>query len=82
MGGQALLQSEDVPFIDLNEMIARRYDELGPERVRAALFFGDERTYSHQPRRREPKLNAGIVVSLLRGLKKNPLAPYLTETTR
>ena len=58
-------QSEDVPFIDLNEMIARRYDDLGPEKVEP--LFGDEHTHTS---RAGAELNAEIVVTLLAGTQK------------
>ena len=39
-------------------------------------LFGDEHTHTS---RAGAELNAEIVVTLLQGLKKNPLAPYLAE---
>jgi len=66
-------KSESAPFIDLNEIIARRYDELGPERVNP--LFGDEHTHTSLE---GAKLNAACVIDGLRELKQNPLAPYLS----
>lgn len=73
-GGWAaqVASSEDVAFVDLNELIARRYDELGPEKVEP--LFGDEHTHTS---RAGAELNAEIVVAGLRELKKNPLEGYL-----
>ena len=51
--------SEGVAFIDLNGMIARRYEELGPEKVEP--LFGDPRTHTS---RAGAELNAGIVVTV------------------
>src|SRR5690606_11544390 len=32
---------EQVPFVDLNEITAKKYDEIGPEQVKAKYFPGD-----------------------------------------
>jgi lysophospholipase L1-like esterase len=62
--------SENVLFVDLNEIIARRYDALGPEKVEP--LFGDEHTHTS---RAGAELNAECVISGLKALKPNPLAP-------
>ena len=64
--------AEKVAFVDLNENIARRYEELGPEKVNA--FFADERVHTSLA---GAQLNAEIVVATLRALLVNPLAAYL-----
>jgi hypothetical protein len=64
--------AEMVAFVDLNENIARRYEELGPEKVNA--FFADERVHTSLA---GAKLNAEIVVATLRALPVNPLAAFL-----
>jgi lysophospholipase L1-like esterase len=64
--------SEHVAFVDLNEIIARRYEELGAEKVEP--LFGDEHTHTS---RAGAELNADCVIAGLRGLKANPLAEYL-----
>jgi len=64
--------AEKVPFVDLNENIARRYEELGPDKVNG--FFADERVHTSLA---GAKLNAEIVVATLRTLPDNPLAPFL-----
>jgi lysophospholipase L1-like esterase len=69
--------SEDVAFVDLNESIARRYDELGPEKVEP--LFADPHTHTS---RAGAELNAEVVVAGLKGLQKNPLAPYFSEKAR
>ncbi len=38
-------RAESVPFIDLNERIARRYEELGPDKVKTT-FFGVDHTHT------------------------------------
>ncbi|MBI5769178.1 MAG: rhamnogalacturonan acetylesterase [Verrucomicrobia bacterium] len=64
--------AEKVAFFDLNENIARRYEELGAEKVNA--FFADERVHTSLA---GAKLNAEIVVTTLRTLPTDPLAAYL-----
>jgi lysophospholipase L1-like esterase len=61
-----------VGFIDLNEIIARRYEVLGPEKVEP--LFGDEHTHTS---RAGAELNADCVVAGLKELKANPVAGYL-----
>lgn len=63
-------------FLDLNEIIARRYEELGPEAVEP--FFADERTHTTTEGAR---FNAESVILGLKGLEKNPLEAYLKATT-
>jgi len=66
-------ESEHVGFIDLNEIIARRYDALGLEKVEP--LFGDPHTHTS---RAGAELNALCVISGLKALPKDPLAPYLS----
>lgn len=70
-------QAQSVPFLDLNEIIARRYDALGQEKVEP--LFGDEHTHTSPA---GAELNAECVVAALRSLKENPLAPYLSDKGR
>jgi len=70
-------QSESVPFLDLNEIIARRYDDLGQEKVEP--LFGDEHTHTSPA---GAELNAECVIAALKRLKENPLAPYLSDKGR
>jgi rhamnogalacturonan acetylesterase len=56
----------------LNEIVARRYDALGPEKVEP--LFGDEHTHTS---RAGAILNAECVIAGLKALKENPLAGYL-----
>jgi len=64
--------AEGVAFVDLNEIIARRYDELGPEKVEP--LFGDPHTHTS---RAGAELNADCVIAGLKALKVNPVAGYL-----
>ncbi len=60
---------EGVAFVDLNELIARRYDELGKEKVEP--LFGDEHTHTS---RAGAELNASIVAEALKALPNTPFA--------
>lgn len=64
--------AENVPFVDLNEIIAGHYEALGPEKVET--LFGDEHTHTNEEGAR---LNAQCVVEGLRTLKNCPLSGYL-----
>jgi len=56
-------RSEDVPFLDLNGLIARRYDALGQPKVEE--LFADEHTHTTAA---GAELNARTVVAALKGL--------------
>lgn len=66
-------RSEQVMFIDLNEIIARQYDALGPEKVDP--LFADPHTHTSMA---GAELNAASVVAGLKALKKDPLAKYFS----
>ena len=70
----AVTQSENVPFVDLNEIIARRYDALGEAKVET--LFADPNTHTS---RAGAELNAECVIAGLKGLPQNPLAPFFRE---
>jgi hypothetical protein len=79
-------RTENAGFIDLNELIARRLDVLGKEKV--------DLLYVPNPKPEKPKgetvhpawdgavLNAEVVVSGLKALKENPVAGYFAEKAR
>lgn len=79
-------RAEHVGFIDLNELIARRYDVMGKEKV--------DLIYVPNPTPDKPKgetvhtgwegavLNAEVVVSGLKALKDDPVAAYFSEKAR
>lgn len=69
---EQVAQAEGVAFVDLNELVARRYDKLGPEKVEP--LFADEHTHTS---RAGAELNAQCVIAGLKLLKDNPLAPFL-----
>lgn len=70
-------EQEHIGFIDLNEIIARRYDAMGPEAVDG--LFGDPHTHTNWA---GAEINAEAVVSGVRGLTGDPLAPYLSEKSK
>jgi lysophospholipase L1-like esterase len=72
--GQAA-QSENAPFLDINEIIARQYDELGQEKVKPLFIVGAGPHTSMAG----AETNATCVVAALKGLKENPLAKYFSE---
>ena len=75
-GGWAkqVADSEKVAFIDLNEIIARRYDALGEAQV--GPLFADPHTHTS---RIGAVLNAECVVAGLKALAGDPLGPYLSD---
>lgn len=66
-----------VAFIDLNALIAARYEALGAEKV--APLFADPHTHTS---RAGAELNAACVVEGLRALKPNPLEKFLAIEKR
>jgi lysophospholipase L1-like esterase len=70
-GGWArqVAKQEKIGFVDLNEIIARRYDALGEAAVEP--LFGDPHTHTS---RAGAELNAECVIAGLKALKVNPLA--------
>jgi lysophospholipase L1-like esterase len=70
-------RAEGVAFIDLNEMVARRYDELGPSRVEP--LFGDEHTHTSLA---GAELNAACAIEGLKALDRNPLAAFLSDKAK
>ena len=78
--------AEKVGFIDLNELIARRLDALGKEKV--------DLLYVPNPTPEKPAgesvhpgwdgavINAEVVVSGLKALKENPVSAYFSEKSK
>jgi rhamnogalacturonan acetylesterase len=71
---QQVAEQQHVGFVDLNEIIARRYDTLGPDAV--DKLFGDPHTHTDWD---GAVLNAECVVSGLRALPGDPVAKYLSD---
>jgi lysophospholipase L1-like esterase len=70
----SVARSENVPLVDLNETIAKQYDDLGEQQVEP--LFADPHTHTS---RIGAELNAECVVSGLKALPNDPLAAYLSE---
>jgi lysophospholipase L1-like esterase len=69
-------RQENAGFIDLNEMVARRYDEIGRDAVMKLfpLVTPDEHTHTNWA---GAELNARMVVTGLTALRDQPLRAYL-----
>jgi rhamnogalacturonan acetylesterase len=74
-GGWAhqIAEQEHVPFIDLNEIIARQYDSLGEQAVEP--LFADPHTHTSLEGAR---INAKAVITGLKLLQPDPLEKYLS----
>jgi lysophospholipase L1-like esterase len=68
-------RSENAPFLDINEIIARQYDQMGQEKVKPLFVVGAGPHTS----RAGAETNAACVVSALKGLAENPLAQFFSE---
>jgi rhamnogalacturonan acetylesterase len=68
----AVASAAQVPFLDLNEIVARKYEALGADKVND--LFGDEHTHTNAA---GAQLNAAAVIEGLRGID-SPLVKYLT----
>ncbi len=74
---EEVANSEQAPFVDLNEIIAREYDGMGPEKVKP--LFADPHTHTS---REGAELNARAVIEGLKALQPDPLAPYFSSSVR
>jgi len=68
-------ESVNAPFLDINEIIARQYDELGRDKVNALFVAGAGPHTSLAG----AQTNAFCVIAALKGLKENPLVKYFSE---
>ncbi len=69
-------KSTDTPFVDLYELIARKYETLGQEKV-VPLYVPSPKENLHTGWD-GAVVNAECVIAGLKGLKENPLASYLS----
>ena len=67
-------KQEGVAFIDLNDLIAKRYEALGKEKVET--LFGDEHTHTNAA---GAALNAEMVAVGLKSLPASPFARLLND---
>ena len=74
---EQVAQTEGVAFVDLNELIAHRYDALGQQKVDA--LFADEHTHTTAA---GAELSASCVVAGLKALKDDPLDVFLLDRDR
>ncbi len=65
-------EQEAAYFIDLNEMIAAKYEEIGVEKVKS--FFPADHTHTNMD---GAKLNADIVINAIRRVRPGKLKKYL-----
>jgi rhamnogalacturonan acetylesterase len=70
---QEAAKAEGAAFIDLNEKVAKKYETLGPEKVKAEYFLED---HTHTTPA-GAMVNAQAIVEGVRELKDCPLASYL-----
>jgi lysophospholipase L1-like esterase len=63
-------EAENAPFVNLNEIIATHYDQLGPEKV-APMFYDALHTKA-----KGAAYNAQCVVEGLKALNEDPLEPF------
>jgi hypothetical protein len=66
--------AEHAPFLDINDIIASKYDALGQTKVNDLFIAGAGPHTSLAG----AKTNALCVVAALKGLKDNPMATYLS----
>jgi len=70
----AVARAENVPFIDLNERVARHYESIGPETVGSRYFRADDHTHT-TPEGAE--VTAKILAEALAELKDLPLSRWI-----
>jgi len=70
---EQVAKAEGAAFVDLNEIIARRYDALGQEKVEP--LFADPHTHTSAV---GAELGAQSAIAGLKGLKDNPLAAFFS----
>ena len=71
---EEIARSTRITFLDLNNIIADRYEEMGAEKVNP--LFADEHTHTTLI---GAKLNASLVIAALKRLEKDPLAFYFSR---
>lgn len=71
---ETVAHEANAPFLDLNEFVAKRYEQMTPSQVDA--LFGDEHTHTT---RAGAELNAKCVIAASKALPDNPLAPFFSN---
>ena len=72
----AVAKETNVPFVNLNELIARKFETLGSEKV-DSLYVPSPTEKLHSGWD-GAVVNAECVIAGLNGLKENPVAPFLS----
>jgi lysophospholipase L1-like esterase len=72
--------SDNVAFVDLNELVAARYDALGHDEVMKLFPQVEPDEHTHTDRD-GAKITAGIVATALRALPAQPFAKFLRPVT-
>jgi len=73
---RAVAESEQVPFLDLHETIAKRYDQLGEPAV--TKLFADVRVHTNWE---GAVLGADCVVASIKNLRQHPLTKFLVASS-
>jgi rhamnogalacturonan acetylesterase len=68
-----IAREEDVPYIDLNDLVATKYEQLGPDVVTARLFLTDHTHTTLEGAR----INAALVAGAIKKFRKVSLKKYL-----
>ncbi len=71
-----IAKAEQAYFIDLNEIVARKYDVVGDSTLLQATYFVKDHTHTNAA---GAKVNAGSVIEGLRQLKTCPLNKFLAK---
>jgi len=72
---QQVARGEDALFIDLNDLVASRYEELGPDAVKTKLFIEDHTHTTAEG----AKINAALVAQGITNLKVKQLTKFLVK---
>lgn len=71
-------KSGDAYFLDLNELVARRYEAIGQDKVAASYFGATDHTHTTPE---GAAVTAAVVVEGLREMKDCPLKDHLVPAT-
>ena len=72
-GRRTLRKAESVPFVDVTNAIADRYEAMGEAKVKP--MFPEDHTHTSPE---GADLNASLIVAALKGMKDSPLAALLS----
>lgn len=72
---QQIAKAEGALFIDLNDLVATRYEELGPDVVKTKLFMEDHTHTTEEG----AKINAALVAQGIANLKVKQLTKFLMK---